>query len=314
MRDLNAIPLPALFAHFAATGLVRRVLELARDEDLGLPGAGGGDVTSTACFSGGERGVARIVARSGGVVSGLEAIPELLGVFGAAVEFRAESADGAEVGSGTVLASMRGPLRDLLALERTALNMIGRLSGIATLTARFVEAMGRGHAAALYDTRKTTPGMRVLEKYAVRCGGGRCHRLGLFDAVLIKDNHLAGVPLAGLAEWVAVAAARARATRPELAFVEVEVDSLPQLERVLSLKPGVVDIVLLDNLEPGALRAAVQMRNAGRSRPLLEASGGVRLETVRAIAMTGVERISAGALTHGAAGLDVAMDLVGASG
>jgi nicotinate-nucleotide pyrophosphorylase (carboxylating) len=165
--------------------------------------------------------------------------------------------------------------------------------------------------ARLYDTRKTTPGLRVLEKYAVRCGGGMCHRIGLFDAVLIKDNHIAGVGLAELAGVVSGAARKARAERRELQFVEVEVDSLDQLERVLTLERGVVDIVLLDNMGPPELRRAVQMRDASKCEPELEASGGVALQSVRAIAETGVERISAGTLTHGAVWMDVAMDVAG---
>jgi nicotinate-nucleotide pyrophosphorylase (carboxylating) len=163
--------------------------------------------------------------------------------------------------------------------------------------------------ARLYDTRKTTPGLRVLEKYAVRCGGGMCHRIGLFDAVLIKDNHIVGVGLDRLAAVVAEASRRARDER-EVSFVEVEVESLAQLERVLGLGPGIVDIVLLDNMGLDDLRRAVAMRDASASKPALEASGGVRLDTVRAIAETGVERISAGTLTHGATWLDVAMDML----
>jgi nicotinate-nucleotide pyrophosphorylase (carboxylating) len=308
MRDLNTLALPELYRELAGSGLVRRLLQLSYDEDMGI-GPFSGDITSQITVPQGAAGEAAIVARAAGVISGLEALPELAQVFGSRLRFTPAVRDGEAVEAGAVVAVLEGPLRDVLALERTALNLLGRLSGIATRTAEFLKAMGKGHHAALYDTRKTTPGLRVLEKYAVRCGGGRCHRLGLFDAVLIKDNHLAGTPAERLRAAVEAAAARARAERPGLAFVEVEVDTLEQLEQVLALEPGVVDVVLLDNMETGQLRAAVGMRDAARSRPEIEASGGVRMETVRHIALTGVERISAGVLTHSAYSLDLALEM-----
>lgn len=306
MADLNALPLAELYRHLAADGLVRRVCELARDEDVGR-----GDVTSRVCVPEGARTRASLVARRAGTIAGLAVLPELARVFGGGVEVEAHAADGEAVEAGAVVATLSGPKRAVLTLERTALNFVGRLSGVATTTAAYVRAM---HAAGpvrahLYDTRKTTPGLRVLEKYAVRCGGGRCHRIGLHDAVLIKDNHLAGVGVAELARVVAEAAARAREAYPDLSFVEVEVDSLEQLRAVLSLAPGVVDVVLLDNMDVGMLREAVAMRDAAGRGVELEASGGVRPEAVAAIAATGVERISAGALTHGAVWLDVALDV-----
>jgi nicotinate-nucleotide pyrophosphorylase (carboxylating) len=310
MRDLNSLPLPDLYRRLSEGGLVRRALELARDEDLGAVG----DVTSRASVPEGERARAAIVARQAGTIAGLAVLPELIRVFGARVELELEAEDGAGVAAGTRLAMLSGSKRDLLTVERTALNIVGRLSGVATRTAEFVRAVTAGGSggpvrARLYDTRKTTPGLRVLEKYAVRCGGGMCHRIGLFDAVLIKDNHIVGVGLDRLAAVVAEASRRARDER-EVSFVEVEVESLAQLERVLGLGPGIVDIVLLDNMGLDDLRRAVAMRDASASKPALEASGGVRLDTVRAIAETGVERISAGTLTHGATWLDVAMDML----
>lgn len=307
MTDLNAMSLPRLYEHLCQGGLVRRVLELARDEDLG----GAGDVTSELSVPLGARAEAGIVAREAGVAAGLASVPELLDVFGCSLAFERRVEDGERLVPGAVLGTLGGSLREILAVERTLLNMVGRLSGIATRTAEFVAALGTGVRAKIYDTRKTTPGLRVLEKYAVRCGGGMSHRLGLYDAVMMKDNHIAGVGLERLAEVVGEAARRAKARRGAgaPAFFEVEVDSLAQLERVLSVEPGLVDIVLLDNMAAGEMREAVAMRDGAGSGAQLEASGGVRLGTVRAIAETGVERISVGSLTHGASSLDVALDI-----
>lgn len=311
MPKLNDLPLPELYRTLAAGGLVRRLVELARDEDLGAGGLEG-DITSRVCVAEGSRASASLVARAAGTIAGLAVLPEVVSIFGGRVELRILSRDGAVVGEGTILAELSGPRREILSIERTALNFVGRLSGIATRTAEFVRVMTAGGPvrARLYDIRKTTPGLRVLEKYAVRCGGGMCHRIGLFDAVLIKDNHIAGVGLEGLAATVASAARKARAERRDLQFVEVEVESLAQLERVLAIEPGLIDIVLLDNMSTDLMRRAVAMRDAANGRVELEASGGVRLETVRGIAETGVDRISAGTLTHGASSLDVALDLV----
>jgi nicotinate-nucleotide pyrophosphorylase (carboxylating) len=306
MPDPNTLSLADLYRAFAATGLVRRALELARDEDLG----NAGDLTSLVALPESARGVGAIVARAPGVISGLAALPDLLSVFGARLRLEVLVADGEQVTAGTRLATLGGSMREVLTVERTVLNLVGRLSGIATLTRRFVDAIGAGTRAAVYDTRKTTPGLRVLEKYAVRCGGGRSHRIGLYDAVLIKDNHIARAPAQDLPDIMRRASAAARRMRPDLLFVEVEVDSLEQLRHILVVEPGVVDIVLLDNMELPTLREAVAMRNRSVSRPQLEASGGVGLATVRAIAETGVERISAGALTHSAVTLDVALDIL----
>jgi nicotinate-nucleotide pyrophosphorylase (carboxylating) len=309
MRDLNALALPELHETLAATGYVRRLLEIARDEDLGPPD-GQRDVTSLVVVEQPRRVSASVVCREAGVVAGLACLPELLDVFETDAEVQLLSHDGAAVEAGATLATLDGDHANILTLERALLNLLGRLCGVATHTARFVEAVG-GTNAQILDTRKTTPGLRVLEKYAVRCGGGRCHRLGLHDAVLIKDNHLAGIPLEHLTARVTEAASRAWKLRidPGLSFVEVEVDSPAQLERVLAVEQGLVDIVLLDNFSEGDMRAAVRRRDQANRDLLLEASGGVSLDTVRAIAETGVDRISSGALTHHAVWQDVALDV-----
>ena len=205
------------------------------------------------------------------------------------------------------LATLEGPFASILAHERTVLNFLTLLSGNATLAARFVDAV-RGTRAAICDTRKTVPGLRTLQKYATRCGGATLHRIGLFDAVLLKDNHLGAFAAGTLAERVRQAARSARAAGP-VAFVECEVDSLAQLDELLALEQGVLDMVLLDNMGPATLAEAVRRRDARAPHVQLEASGGVRLDTVRAIAESGVDRISVGAITHSAPALDLGLDL-----
>lgn len=306
MVDLNALLLPALFEELSRTGLVRRVLELARDEDLGM-GAARSDITTEAWAPGDERTRARIACRQDGVIAGLAAMPMLIELFAPRTKFEAGHSDGGRASAGSSLGVLDGPTREVLVLERTMLNLLGRLSGIATLTARFVAAIGHGTRAALYDTRKTTPGLRMLEKYAVRCGGGHCHRLGLHDAMLVKDNHVALVPLDRLTVHAAEAARRARERRP-IRFVEIEADRLEQVERLLAVEPGFIDMILLDNMNAAMLREAVALRDRLNRRVLLEASGGVRLDTIRAIAETGVDRISVGAVTHSAVSLDLGLD------
>jgi nicotinate-nucleotide pyrophosphorylase (carboxylating) len=217
-----------------------------------------------------------------------------------ALEFIPKVPDGSPVEPGTMLATIEGSLQSVLASERIALNFLQRLSGVATLTRKFVDAVA-GTQAKILDTRKTTPGWRLLEKYAVRCGGGMNHRVGLYGGVLIKDNHLAGL---GGDLKRAVETARAYPGNAGLP-VEVEVDTLAQLEIALGVK---VDIVLLDNMNLDQLRAAVARRNAVAPTTQLEASGGVNLESVKAIAATGVDRISVGALTHSAQALDIGLD------
>lgn len=307
VSDLNALELPALFRALAARARVRRLVEAAFAEDLGS--GGGRDVTSELFIPEGARATAVVRARQAGVLAGLAAAGDVLDVFAPTSVLRARRSDGDAVAPGDVVAELSGPTRELLAAERTLLNLLGRLSGVATLTAEFVRAV-QGTRARIYDTRKTTPGLRALEKYAVRCGGGFLHRIGLDDAVLIKDNHLAGVAPDRLGEAVAAAAKRARELTGERAvsFVEVEVDALAQLQQVLAIEPGLVDVVLLDNMDAPLLRQAVAMRDAAAPGVQLEASGGVTLATARAIAETGVERLAVGALTHSAAGLDIGLD------
>jgi nicotinate-nucleotide pyrophosphorylase (carboxylating) len=260
-------------------------------EDLGS-----GDITSSATVAAEARGRARIVQKQPGVVFGLEAAAEAFRQAGAG-ELRPLAAEGEwrdEVPAD--VAVVEGPARALLAGERTALNLLCHLSGIATVTARYVDA-ARASGAEILDTRKTTPGLRALEKAAVAAGGGVNHRLGLYDAILIKENHVA------LAGGLAVAVERARAAHPEL---EVEVECRSAAEVAEALAAG-ADRLLLDNMTPDELRAAVAAREAAGSSAALEASGGVTLETVGETAAAGVDLISIGALTHSAPALDLSM-------
>jgi nicotinate-nucleotide pyrophosphorylase (carboxylating) len=285
----------------------RRNLELlfaqALEEDLGAVG----DITSMATIPGHAWGSARMMARSPGVLAGLPVVERIAAEFGLGESWQPHLCDGDHLERGTLVARLQGPMRSLLAMERTALNFLQRLSGIATLTAQFVAAVASTRAT-IYDTRKTTPGWRALEKYAVRCGGGFNHRFGLYDAVLIKDNHLAWLQAAAGPDGsdpIRAALAAAAANTPPGTTIEIEVDSLEQLARALSCAP---DIVLVDNLGPEHVAAAVRLRDTRAPRVQLEASGGVSLATVRALAETGVDRISIGALTHSAPALDLAMD------
>jgi nicotinate-nucleotide pyrophosphorylase (carboxylating) len=272
----------------------QRLVDWALREDVG-----DGDETSLAVIPAGQQGAADVVARSPGIVAGLPAAHMVFASLEPRLHFAPLAQDGASVQTGRRVATVSGPLRGLFTCERTALNFLQHLSGIATLTRRFVDAVA-GLPCHLLDTRKTTPGWRLLEKYAVRCGGGQNHRLGLFDGILIKDNHLAArrTPLADV-----IHEARTNA-KPGIPF-EVEVDTLEQLDQALPCGP---DVVLLDNMTPELMREAVRRRNAVAPKVLLEASGGVNLETVRAIAESGVDRISVGALTHSAPALDIALD------
>ena len=271
--------------------LIEPLVRLALTEDLGRAG----DITSDLILSPGQRSTAVLVARQPGVVSGLVVATLAFGLVDASLALRPQAVDGEKVNAGTPLLVLEGASRSLLTGERVALNFVGHLSGIATATRAMVDAVA-GTKAKIVCTRKTTPGLRILEKYAVRCGGGFNHRFGLDDAVLIKDNHIAA------AGGIKTAVERARAGIGHMMKIEVEVDTLVQLEEALSLG---VDTVLLDNMSPETLRDAVKM-NAGRAT--LEASGNVTLATVRAIAESGVDYISSGAITHSAPNLDVALD------
>lgn len=305
--DLNSVPLPELYAELASTGLVRRLFELARDEDLGPEGSIEGDATSQAAAPDDRNVSAELAMRGAGIVAGLAAVPDLISVIAPEASFETTRPDGSVVHPRDAVATVSGPARQVLALERPMLNLVGRLSGVATRTARFVQQVERTGAQVL-DTRKTTPGLRVLEKYAVRCGGAQLHRIGLYDAVLVKDNHIAGVPDDDLAEIITALVARARRANDDLRFVEIEVDTLEQFQRLLELPEGTIDIVLLDNMDPSLLRRAVKMRLDKRSPVRLEASGGIDLDTIRVVAEAGVDRISVGSLTHGATSLDVGLD------
>ncbi|MEX2091362.1 MAG: carboxylating nicotinate-nucleotide diphosphorylase [Pirellulales bacterium] len=285
---------------------LRQIVRLAVREDLDRFH----DWTTLAIVGPDQQGRAAVVVRKPGVVAGLRALPIVIDEMHAAIDIEFSAADGDDVAAGTIVAELAGSARDLLVCERPLLNLLGHLSGIATRTREFVRQIA-GTKAKIYDTRKTTPGWRRLDKYAVRCGGGMNHRTGLFDAVLIKDNHLALA--AGEKITPADAVRRSRdflnqtaAQRDDASLlVEIEIDKLDQLDAVLAAGP---DIVLLDNMRLDTLREAVARRNALAPSIELEASGGVNLSTVRAIAETGVERISVGEITHSAPALDVALD------
>lgn len=271
--------------------LVEPVVRLSLAEDLGRAG----DVTAQACIPEGARMRAAFVARKPGVLAGIACVRLSLLAMDPDARIDLKLKDGDAFEAGTVLAEADADARAFLAAERTALNLLGRLCGVATLTRAYVDAVA-GTRARIADTRKTTPGLRALEKHAVHCGGGATHRFGLDDAILIKDNHVA------VCGGVGEAVRRARAAVGHLMKVEVEVDGLGQLDEALAERP---DVIMLDNFSLADLRAAVA-RTAGRV--VLEASGGVSLETVRAIAETGVDVISVGALTHSAPQLDVGLD------
>lgn len=321
--NLNTLSLPALYIALSATGLVARLLSIAYDEDLG-PSTNGtdhdghgqpvGDITTECCIPPSRMARAHLVARKGGVVAGLAVAEETRRLFAPACSINFHTSDGHHVAPGTNIATLHGPLDEILGLERTLLNLVGRLSGIATRTAEFVSKVPSGSIAKVFDTRKTTPGLRVLEKYAVRCGGGFCHRIGLYDAVLIKDNHIAGTSVVDLPRVIAQAAAKARwlgeSRNAPPTFIEVEVDSLEQFEALLTLPPRTIDIILLDNMGPDLLCQAARRRDQAAPQLELESSGGVTLDTISAIADTGVNRISIGGLTHSAIVQDVALDVV----
>lgn len=289
------------------------LLQLAVREDLGRLY----DTTTLAVVPQHARAEAAVVARQPGVIAGLPAARMAVAECDRRLEWRPLVEDGQPVRPGQVVAELRGPARNLLTVERLMLNVLSRLSGIATLTRRYVDAVD-GTGARIFDTRKTTPGWRRLEKYAVRQGGGWNHRARLCDAILIKDNHLAIARDSddSTCRTPADAVRRAREFIAEMAppsiaqqmIVEVEVDTLQQLEDVLAAGP---DLVLLDNMSLETLKQAVAMRNAAAPAVELEASGGIRLENVRDVALTGVERISVGALTHAAEWFDVGLDYRG---
>lgn len=307
--------------NFPTNGHVRELIRLAAAEDLGEQG----DVTSRLMIPEDRGGVATVVQKSSGVACGLPIVEMVCKCFDE--RLRVEWIPGFHLeliearftdARAQPLVRLRGPLRSILAAERTLLNFLGRLGGIATLTRRFVRRVD-GTAAKIYDTRKTLPGFRVLEKYAVRCGGGQNHRFGLHDMVLVKDNHLAGVATEDLRRVLAPIISQSRSQAPDRQ-IEVEVDSVEQFRQVAVVEG--IDVILLDNMDCPTMSRCVRLRQelgaglgAGpdgamrRKLPELEASGGVTLETVRDIAQTGVDRIAVGAITHSATSLNIALEV-----
>jgi nicotinate-nucleotide pyrophosphorylase (carboxylating) len=263
-----------------------------------------GDLTSLSTIPADLHAAVNIVSRQSGVVCGLTVLPIVFSELDASVSVRYHRQDGDAIARQTLIASVSGPVRTLLTGERTVLNFMTLLSGIASRTAEFVAEV-RHTKAVILDTRKTFPGYRLLQKYAVRCGGGTNHRMGLYDGILIKDNHIAARGESTCAAAVADARryAKSHDVNPK---IEIEVDSLDQLRNALQESP---EIVLLDNMSPETMQQAVAIRDASSSpKTLLEASGGVTLQTVRAIAESGVDRISIGSLTHSSPALDIGFD------
>jgi len=281
---------------------VRPLIRMAMEEDLGS-----GDVTTNLLFKDGTMAESRIVSREEIVVAGLPVLEEILRQYDERLKMTAHFRDGQAAHVGNRLATIRGPLRSMLSVERVMLNFLQRLSGIATTTSRYVRAV-KGTKARIYDTRKTLPGWRLLEKYAVRCGGGYNHRMGLYDGILIKDNHMAelGKNFPTRIRRLVEDAKKVKG----LQFIAVEVDHVDnQLNYVLKI-PG-IDIVLLDNMGQWQLKHAVEMRDemCGKGKgPLLEASGNINLNNVSEIAHCGVDRIAIGAITHSAAAVDIGLD------
>jgi nicotinate-nucleotide pyrophosphorylase (carboxylating) len=289
-RPNAAFSLPPL-----ADIVLEPIVKLALAEDLGAAG----DITTDALIDAETDGRWAVRARKAGVVAGLDAATLAGWLIDPDIVFEVSAADGASVEAGDTILEIEGPARSVLTAERTMLNFIGRLSGIATLTRAYVDAVD-GMGVIIASTRKTTPGLRALEKRAVRLGGGGPHRYGLNDAVLIKDNHVAA------AGGVRAALEKARRAVGHLTAIEIEVDSLEQLKEAL-MQPVIPSAIMLDNFSLSDLRAAVKM---AKGQALVEASGGVTLETVFAIAETGVDVISVGALTHSAPALDVGLDVI----
>jgi nicotinate-nucleotide pyrophosphorylase (carboxylating) len=272
---------------------IDEAVQRALNEDLGRAG----DVTSIATIPEATQAHAILIARQAGVIAGLPLAVAVFQKLSPDINIQAHFRDGGAVATGVHVLTISGPARAVLAGERTALNFVGRLSGIATLTSDYVRHTA-GTKLRICCTRKTTPGLRALEKYAVRCGGGFNHRFGLDDAILIKDNHVA------VAGGVRPVLQRARASVGHLVKIEIEVDTLAQLREVLDT--GLADVVLLDNMDIVTLTEAVKLANG---RVVLEASGGVTLQSIAKIARTGVDYVSSGALTHSAPNFDVALDI-----
>ncbi|KIL39387.1 nicotinate-nucleotide pyrophosphorylase [Gordoniibacillus kamchatkensis] len=273
---------------------LRRSIELWLEEDIGT-----GDVTTMTTIPAEAQGKGIIHVKENGLVAGLPVAEAVFETVDPQLGFTAKVQEGAAVTKGTVLAEVEGSVRSILLGERLALNLMQRMSGIATRTREYVEALG-GLPTRLVDTRKTTPGHRMLEKYAVRVGGGHNHRFGLYDAVMIKDNHIKG------AGGIGAAIRAARANIPHTMKIEIEVESLDQLREALAAGP---DIVMLDNMAPELMREAVAVLKAQAPHIVVEASGSVTLQTIRQIAETGVDVISVGRLTYSVQSLDISLDL-----
>jgi nicotinate-nucleotide pyrophosphorylase (carboxylating) len=289
MTPASLLQHDAFLSPLAIEGAVQRALE----EDLGRAG----DITSIATIPESTRAPAIMVARQSGVIAGLPLAVAIFQKLSPDISIEAHVRDGGTVAAGAHLLTISGPARAVLSGERAGLNFVGRLSGIATLTADYVRHTA-GTKMRICCTRKTTPGLRALEKYAVRCGGGFNHRFGLDDAILIKDNHIA------VAGGIRPVLQRARSHVGHLVKIEIEVDALAQLREVLDT--GMADVVLLDNMDIATLTEAVKL---AKGRVVLEASGGVTQDTIARIASTGVDYASAGALTHSAPNFDVALDI-----
>jgi nicotinate-nucleotide pyrophosphorylase (carboxylating) len=302
--------LQELFVYpFPPESEIRELINLARREDLGND-----DVTSRLLIPEDKIGVGTLMQKETGIACGLPIVEMICRAYDERLRveqipgFHMEIIEGRFADSrSTPLLRLRGPMRSLLAAERVILNFLQHLGGVATQTQRFVRRVA-GTGAMIYDTRKTIPGLRMLDKYAVRCGGGMNHRIGLFDGLLVKDNHIASIPLRDLATFLSQTIARSRA-EDAARFIEVEVDNLAQLREVL--KVDGLHVILLDNMDCPTMEQAVALRNtAGKKGTVeMEASGGVTLDTVRQIALTGIERIAVGALTHSAIALDVGLDV-----
>lgn len=270
---------------------LQRKIEEWLHEDIGF-----GDVTTMSTIPADEQGVGILYAKEAGIVAGLPIAKQVFETVDPDLVFQAKVEEGARVEFGEQIAEVRGSVRSILCGERLALNLMQRLSGIATQTSKYAEAVA-GTKARVVDTRKTTPGLRFLEKYAVRIGGGYNHRFALYDAVMIKDNHIKG------AGGIAQAVAAARAEIPHTMTVEVEAETMAQVQEALDAG---ADIIMLDNMPTEQMVEAVQLING---RAVVEASGGVNLDTIRSIAMTGVDVISVGALTHSVQAFDISLDL-----
>lgn len=286
---------------------VRELIALAKREDLGR-----GDITTALLDDPHAPSAFELQVKSAGVLAGREVLPAILSAYDPQirVEWAAGTCDGMKIGTPPMtIAALRGALGSVLAAERVLLNFLQRLCGVATLTRAFVDAVS-GTRAAVYDTRKTTPGWRILEKYAVRCGGGHNHRMGLYDAVLIKDNHLVGADRGRLASAVVEMLNRLPARDSGGPEVSVEAQSVREVEQLLKVVG--IDVILLDNFAVPDLAKAVGLRDAAglEGKVALEASGGITLRTVRAVAETGVDRISVGALTHSAPALDLSLERI----